>query len=339
MLTWPHADTDWADRLDRVLPVFAQIGAAISRGEKLLSVCHSAAHAGRVRLVLGQAGADPANLRFAIADSDDTWARDHGPLTTLDAGSPVLHDFGFNGWGGKFDARRDDRITAALHAGGAFGSVPLEREPLVLEGGAIETDGNGTLLATRSAVLSPSRNDGLSEDAAAQALGRALGIRRCLWLDHGDITGDDTDGHIDTLARFVDDRTIVYATAPDGDRDHPGLHAMAAELRAFRDDDGQPYRLHPLPFPGVHRDEDGRRLPATYANFLFTNDAVLLPTYGVPQDAQAIALLDGLCAGRRVVPIDCREIIRQNGSLHCLTMQLPAGTPLQDTLEQPDDES
>jgi agmatine/peptidylarginine deiminase len=335
MLTWPHADTDWADRLEQVFPVFAQIGAAVSRSELLLSVCRSPTHADQVRRALCGAGADPGNLRFSVADSDDTWARDHGPLTTLASGRPVMNDFRFNGWGGKFDASRDDRISANLHGNGAFGQCLLQPQPFVLEGGAIETDGHGTLLATRSAVLSDSRNPGLSQQVVEQRLGETLGIDRFLWLDHGDITGDDTDGHIDTLARFVDVGTIVYATAPEGDPDHAALSAMARELGKMTDVNGKPFALHPLPFPGVHLDEHGRRLPATYANFLFTNDAVLLPVYHVPADAQAVELMRRLCPGREIVPIDCREIVRQNGSLHCLTMQFPAGTPLQDTLEHP----
>jgi agmatine/peptidylarginine deiminase len=324
MLTWPHPGTDWADRLEQVLPVFAQIGSAVSQCESLLSVCCSVEFAAMVRERLLAAGAEPRRLLFAVADSDDSWARDHGPLTTLGPGGPVLNDFRFNGWGGKFPASRDDAISAALASGGSFAGAPLVSRAMVLEGGAIETDGAGTLLATRSSVLTATRNPRLDTAAVEAQLRTFLGLDRFLWLDHGDVSGDDTDGHVDTLARFADPQTILYATAPAGDPDHPGLAAMAAQLESLRTRAGTPYRLIPLPFPGVHRDADGRRLPATYANFLVINGAVLLPVYGVAADAEAIRLVAEAFPGREVVAIDCRPIIEQNGSLHCLTMQFPA---------------
>jgi agmatine/peptidylarginine deiminase len=324
MLTWPHPGTDWADRLDRVLPVFAEIGAAVSQRQALLSVCRSVEFAAMARKRLLAAGADPARLLFAVADSDDSWARDHGPLTTLGPAGPVLNDFKFNGWGGKFAAGRDDAISAALAAIGSFAGAAFASRAMVLEGGAIESDGAGTLLATRASVVTATRNPGLDTAAVEARLGEFLGLDRFLWLDHGDISGDDTDGHIDTLARFADPQTILHATAPAGDPDHPGLAAMAAQLEGFRTRDGRPYRLVALPFPGVHRDADGRRLPATYANFLVINGAVLLPVYGVATDAEAVRVVGEAFPGREVVAIDCRPIIEQNGSLHCLTMQFPA---------------
>lgn len=332
MLTWPHADTDWADDLQRVLPVFAEIGARISAHERLLSVCRSRSHADAARHEMLDRGARRDHLCFVVAASNDTWARDHGPLTTLRADRPILNDFIFNGWGGKFDAALDSRINGRIHAQGAFGGAERRAADWVLEGGAIETDGAGTLLATRHSVISESRNPGLTRQDIERRLAEQLGLQRFLWLEHGAISGDDTDGHIDTLARFADRETILHVTAPSGDADHDALHAMAGELRALRRADGRPYRLRTLPSPGVHRDRDGRRLPATYANFLLINDAVLLPTYGVPQDTEARCVLQSVFPGRDVIGIDCREIIRQNGSLHCLTMQFPAPVGLFDTL-------
>ena len=333
MLTWPHADSDWRDELAQVEPVFASIGAAISRHEALLSVCQTPEHARRVGKLLRAAGAYPDRMMFSCAPANDTWARDHGPLTVVDGNRAVLHDFVFNGWGGKFDGRLDSEINQALHRRSTFGNAALRRHDLVLEGGAIETDGAGTLLATRSAVISATRNPQLDQMAIERLLGETLGFDRFLWLDHGDIAGDDTDGHIDTLARFADADTILYASAPPGDADHAGLAAMTDELRALRTRAGQPYRLLELPFPGVHRDEDGRRLPATYANFLIVNGAVLLPTYAVAEDARAVAIVRAAFPGREVIAIDCRAIIRQNGSLHCLTMQFPSQVELRDSLE------
>lgn len=333
MLTWPHPGTDWVDSLDSVIPVFARIGAAISHRELLLVTCASDAMRHRARAALVEAGADLSCCRFACAPSDDTWARDHGPIACVDAEEPVLNDFGFNGWGGKFDASLDDALSRRLAVNGVFGRARMVTRDLVLEGGAIETDGTGTLLATRCSVIDPLRNPGVDVASVESRLRAWLGLERFLWLDHGAISGDDTDSHIDTLARFTDATTLVYATAPAGDADAPALDAMAAELRALRTAGGARYRLLPLPFAGVHRGPDGRRLPATYANFLVINDAVLMPGYGVDADAEAAAVLATAFPGREILVIDCRPIIAQNGSLHCLTMQFPVGLQLNDATE------
>ena len=333
MLTWPHAGSDWADRLDVVHPVFARIGSAVAEHEFLLSVCQSLQHAALIERLLCEHGAHTDQLLFAIAGSNDTWARDHGPLTPLTGTGAELNDFRFNGWGGKFESALDDAIPARLHRKGSFGNAPMRTRELVLEGGAVETDGVGTLLATRKTIITGSRNPGMNQQAIEALLTEWLGFERYLWLDHGDISGDDTDGHVDTLARFADSETILYATAPPGDRDHQALADMARQLEGFTTRDGRPYRLLPLPFAGIHRDKNGRRLPATYANFLIINGAVLLPVYDVPQDEEAIAIVRDAFPDRQIVAIDCRQIIVQSGSLHCLTMQFPAQLALCDTLE------
>lgn len=328
MLTWPHTGTDWRDALDTVYPVFAQIGACISGYQTVMSICRDSDHRGQVQALLIAAGANAQRLSFALADSDDAWARDHGPLTTLLGDRPTLNDFTFNGWGHKYPASRDDALTAQLVAHGVFGSAEHVRHSFVLEGGAIETDGRGTLLATRSSVLTDTRNPGWELTAIEARLTEILGIRRFFWLDHGRLSGDDTDGHVDTLARFADRDTIVYATAPAGDEDHAGLAAMASQLSMFRSVAGEPYRLLPLPFPGAHHDARGCRLPASYANFLIINDAVLLPVYGAPADLTAEGVLAMAFPRRRIIPIDCRALIAQHGSLHCLTMQFPASVQI-----------
>jgi agmatine/peptidylarginine deiminase len=244
----------------------------------------------------------------------------------LEAGRPRLLDFTFNGWGGKFSAAEDNAITARLHAAGLFGDTPREDPQLVLEGGAIETDGEATLLVRTSAVVDPRRNPGLDRQALAGRLAALLGVDRFLWLEHGDLVGDDTDGHIDTLARFTDPCTIAFQACEDPrDAHYASLAAMAAELAALRTREAAPYRLVPLPLPCPSLDEDGRRLPAGYANFLIVNDAVLVPTYADRADAVALERLGACFPGRDVRGIDCRALIRQNGSLHCITMQLPAG--------------
>lgn len=325
LLTWPHADSDWRSWLDQADRTFAALAVAISRYETVLINGRDARHSQHVRGLLATAGADLERCRFYLAPSNDVWARDHGPITVYRDGRPVLLDFRFNGWGGKYPCALDDRITARLHALGAFGATPRDPVNLILEGGGIETDGQGTLLTTVECLLNPNRN-GLNRAAIEQRLRETLGISRFLWLRHGHLAGDDTDSHIDTLARFSDPRTIVYQGCTDPTDPHfAPLQAMAEELRAFRTVDGESYRLIELPLPAPRYDEEGQRLPAGYANFLILNGAVLTPTYDDPLDGIALERLRDCFPGREVVGIPCTTLIRQYGSLHCVTMQLPAG--------------
>ncbi|MBS0001532.1 MAG: agmatine deiminase family protein [Thioalkalivibrio sp.] len=324
-ITWPHAGTDWGPRLDAVEPVFAAIGAAVTRREPLLVVCQDADHHRHVLAQLTRSGADPAQVRFGIAPADDTWARDHGPIAVIEDGQPRLLDFAFNGWGRKFPSDRDNLLTRNLADQGCFGSTPVEPVDLVLEGGSIESDGIGAVLTTSHCLLTPTRNPGLSREAIERHLRAQLGAERILWLEHGHLEGDDTDGHIDTLARFCDPGTIAHADCERADdSQHAELALMAAELGELRTAQGEPYALVPLPLPAaIHA--DGQRLPATYANFLVINEAVLVPIYGDPADTVALERLGAAFADRTVAGIDCRELLRQGGSLHCLTMQFPAG--------------
>lgn len=324
-LTWPHAQTDWGPRLDAVEPVFAAIGAAIARHESLLVVCQDADHRAQVLGHLNRAGADLDRVQLGIAPANDTWARDHGPITVTENEQPLLLDFVFNGWGGKFASEQDNLLTRNLVAQGRFGNVAVEQVDFVLEGGSIESDGAGTLLTTRSCLLTPTRNPGLPPQAIEQRLRDYFGADRVLWLEHGHLDGDDTDGHIDTLARFCDAGTIAHVECTDpSDPHHAELTSMAEELARLTTPEGQPYHLIPLPLPTAVF-ENGRRLPATYANFLVINDAVLVPMYADAADPIALERLGAAFPARTVVGIDCRELIRQGGSLHCLTMQFPVG--------------
>ena len=324
-LTWPHPETDWSPRLDAVEPVFAAIGAAIARHESLLVVCQDTDHRTHVLSLLAQAGTDLDRVQLGIARSDDTWARDHGPITVIEDGKPVLLDFLFNGWGGKFPAEHDNLLTRSLAAQGRFGTVPVEEVDLVLEGGSIESDGAGTIMTTTHCLLAPTRNPAFSREQITEQLIRRLGAQRLLWLHYGYLEGDDTDGHIDTLARFCDSATIAYVECDDSaDPQHEGLKQMAQELGQFRQPSGEPYNLVPLPLPAPIFDQ-GQRLPATHANFLVVNDAILVPVYDDPVDGIALERLGAAFPGRSVLGIDCRELIRQGGSLHCLTMQFPLG--------------
>lgn len=331
MLTWPRSDGDWSPDYASVERCHTQLASEISKREQVLITCMDAAHADKIRRMVKAVGGRPERLHLYALPSNDAWARDHGPITVLKDGRPTLLDFVFNGWGAKYPHQDDNRITQALHARGAFGATPLESYELVLEGGSIEVDGEGTLLTTESCLLNPNRNPKLNRAQIEAQLRRRLGVDRFLWLKQGAIDGDDTDGHIDTLARFCDARTIAYQACDDrNDPHYSDLQAMAAELRALRRKDDEPYALLPLPWPQAIHDRTGRRLPATYANFLIINGAVLVPTYNDAADAAALAALQPAFPGREIVPVMCRPLIYQYGSLHCVTMQLPSGIVPQD---------
>jgi len=329
MLTWPHPGTDWAGQLERVEPVFMAIAKAILDHENLVVSCEDIFGLQRIQSELNQYALD-AGLGHRViacpAPANDTWARDHGPITVLAGGEPRLLDFRFNAWGGKFAFEKDNALNSHLARQRVFGSTPLQPVDFVLEGGSLESDGEGTLLTTSQCLLTPTRNGDLTREQIEARLSEWLGVEHFLWLDHGYLAGDDTDSHIDTLARFCSPRTICYVQCTDPTDEHfPALQAMEKELQDLRRPTGDPYELVPLPWPDAIYSSDGHRLPATYANFLIINDAVLMPVYGVPQDQAAVDIVGRCFPERTVVPIDCRVIIEQHGSLHCLTMQIPEG--------------
>jgi len=325
MLTWPHIHSDWRPWLKQVEPVFVAIAHAAAEHEHLIISAYDAGHRTHIQTLLQQAGIDPDRVELYIAPSNDTWVRDHGPLTLIAEGAPQLLDFTFNGWGGKFDASLDNTLTRRLHAQGAFGATPITSLDFVLEGGSIEVDGAGSLLTTERCLLSPQRNPALSRRQIESRLCEWLGVARVLWLRHGYLAGDDTDSHIDTLARFCATNTICYVACDDPDDEHyTELNAMVQELRALRTVSGAPYRLVALPWPKAKYGEDGTRLPASYANFLVINGAVLAPTYDDPADTAALTVLQLCFPDRRIIAIPCLPLIHQYGSLHCVTMQIPA---------------
>jgi len=322
-LTWPRATGDFADWFDAVRANFVQLAVTISRYQPVLIGTEEDVHALRADLVA--AGAVDPNLQLYAVRSNDVWARDHGPITVLRDGKPVLLDFTFNGWGGKFDAALDNTLTLQLKKLGAF-KAPVESTGFVLEGGGIDVDGEGALLTTTRCLLADTRNPQLSKAKIEDELKAKLGVTRVLWLTHGDLIGDDTDGHVDTIARFCNAGTIAYQACDDArDAHYEDLKGLEAELQALRQSDGRLYTLVPLPLPRAIHDEDGKRLPAGYPNFLILNGAVLMPTYGdAATDAEALRRLKPHFPGREVIGLDCRALINQYGSLHCATMQLPA---------------
>ena len=293
-LTWPHKDTDWAPMLPEITAVYEEMAREIAKREPLLIV---------------------APEEFI---SNDTWARDHGFITVEDHGELVLLDFCFNGWGEKFEAALDNAINSHLYEQGLVRGTYEDHLDFVLEGGSIESDGKGTVFTTTCCLMAPHRNQPLTQAQIEDRLKQYLGAERIVWINHGSLIGDDTDGHIDTLVRICPDDTLLYIGA---DADHPDLLAMEEELRTLRTIDGRPYRLLQLPLPRPIYDGDDR-LPATYANYLVINGAVLVPTYAQPDlDAEALRTIALAYPDREIVPIDCRPVIRQHGSLHCCTMQ------------------
>ena len=337
-LTWPHAGTDWDSVLDEVEECYYHLAREISQRELLLIVApdinevQNSLESGLYGRIPEQERISPDALLHRICyfscETNDTWARDHAFLTCLDDADParrILMDFRFNGWGMKFAANFDNQINSQLYQSGLLDGVYLDCRDFVLEGGAVESDGKGTILTTSSCMLAPNRNEPLDKKGIEQSLHNMLNAKRVLWLNHGGLAGDDTDGHIDTLARFCNPHTIAYVECEDkADEHYEELSLMKKELQDFRTLDGKPYQLVALPLPDAIYDEEGDRLPATYANFLIMNDAVLCPTYNQPMnDAQAIKTLSEVFTDREVVGVDCSVLIRQHGSLHCCTMQYP----------------
>ena len=323
LIAWPTADTDWAPRLGEVEDAYIALVAGITRFQPAIIIVADDDVEAYAQARLQSNRIDMSKVRFVTAPYDDTWLRDSGPITLRDGERFRLMDFRFTGWGGKYGAGDDDRIIERLQADGVFGDAAREPVDFALEGGAIETDGAGTLLTTWRCLHE--RHPDASRDELTAKLSGWLRQDRVLWLDHGYLEGDDTDAHIDTLARLAPDDAIVFQACDDPTDAHfDELKAMADEIAALRTRDGQPYRLFPLPWAQPILDGD-RRLAASYANFLILNGAVLMPSYGDEADARAAAVLAEAFPGREIVQIDCRPIIWQNGSLHCLTMQLPQG--------------
>ena len=309
-LTWPHKDTDWAPILPEITAVYETIAREILKREDLI-------------IVAPQGTNLPFSTHNVHCPTNDTWARDHGFITVVEQDIPhstVLLDFCFNGWGQKFEAALDNQINRHLYDQGIVKGTYEPHLDFVLEGGSIESDGRGTIFTTACCLLAPHRNQPMTQQQIDDRLKQWLGAERIVWLHHGSLIGDDTDGHIDTLVRICPDDTLLYIA---GDDEHPDLLEMEKELQTLRTIDGRPYRLLRLPLPRpIYETAQNDRLPATYANYLVINGAVLVPTYGQPDlDAEAMHIIGQAFPDRDIVGIDCRPVIRQHGSLHCCTMQ------------------
>ena len=316
LMAFPHEETDWADDLETALTPFIRIAQAIAYAQPVYIIC-------RDKKSISDKFCSTHNMSFIEIPTNDTWIRDYGYLSIEEEGETKLLDFTFDGWGGKFDALLDNQLNRALHKKGYLGVTQLKTVDFVLEGGAIESDGAGTILTTSQCLCNPNRNGGLAKEEITAKLSSSLGCERILWLDHGYLAGDDTDSHIDTLARFVDKASIAYVKCDDNKDEHyNSLLKMEEELQSFQTIEGKPYRLIPLPMSEAKYDQEGKRLPATYANFLITNKALIYPTYNASTDKEADKLFREIFPDKEIIPINCEKLIEEGGSLHCSTMQI-----------------
>lgn len=353
LLSFPHENSDWASHIDEARECFVEIIKAITQFEKVI-ICLDTQDLQGFVFLQNEFASDFAksttknfhtlsfstlklsqSITIAFVPTNDTWARDFGVIT-LSSQSPkkppknVLLNFCFNGWGLKYSANFDNQINANLKKMKILKDT-MRTIDFVLEGGSIDTDGAGTLLTTSACLLEPNRNPSLSKSQIQSKLKKTLGISRVLWVDFGYLRGDDTDSHIDMLARFVDRQTIAYVGCDDiNDEHYEELAKMQAQLKSFRQKNGKPYKLIRLPFvSAIYEASDDsasgdkkERLPASYANFLFVNGGLLVPTYDDKNDKKAIEILSNALPHLRVVGVNARTLIKWHGSLHCITMQL-----------------
>ena len=319
LLAWPHELTDWEYMLDEVRACYVNIAKAIVKHARLIVVAPDCSDAKATLSNIAD-----GEVEFIEIDTNDTWARDFGAILTVDRnGETIVNDFKFNGWGLKFAANLDNLVTRKMWEKGVWPGRYNNCLGFVLEGGSIESDGQGTLLTTSECLMSPNRNGDLSKEEIEQRLRETLGAERVMWLDHGALAGDDTDSHIDTLARLAPEDTILYVGCDDQeDMHYEELKKMEEQVLALRRENGMPYNCIALPLPDAIYDEDGERLPSTYANFLILNDAVLVPIYGQKRkDELALQMMKIVFPNHEIVGIDCNALIKQHGSLHCVTMQ------------------
>ena len=323
LLTWPHIDSDWNEHINEVENVYLEICKAISRHQKLLIVCRDEKLKDSIINKFDINKISTGSYLILTCNYNDTWCRDYGPLTVRCDGTLELRNFIFNGWGNKRPAKFDNLVTQHLHKQEVFGSIELQNYDFILEGGSIDSDGHGTILTTSRCTLK--RHPEKNKTDLELLFKKYLGAKKVHWIDHGELLGDDTDGHIDMLARFVNPKTIVYSACNDkSNPNYESMKKMQDELSSLQQDNGESYHLIPIVLPKP-KTNNGQTLPASYINFLITNQTVLVPTYDDPQDHVALEIFKQCFPNRDVVGINSNTLITQNGSLHCATMQIPAG--------------
>jgi len=322
LMSFPHEETDWhnpnnqADLQDSLSP-FIRIAQAIAYGQAVYIICKD-------KTKIASLFCSTRNMTYIEIPTNDTWIRDYGYISINEEGEKKLLDFTFDGWGGKFEATLDNSVNSVLHKKGYMGTTPLKSIDFVLEGGSVESDGEGTILTTTACLCNPNRNTGLTKRDVERKLKETIGAKRVLWLDYGYLAGDDTDSHIDTLARFINKETIVYIKCDNKKDEHyEALQKMETQLKTFKTIEGNPYTLIALPMTDAIYNTKKERLPSTYANFLICNDALLYPTYSDKKDKVVHDIFVKLFPKKEIIPINCLKLIEQGGSLHCSTMQVP----------------
>ena len=327
ILCWPHKKSDWRSQLPKIEQDYLLLANTILRYEPLIVICFDSHHRQHIQTLLAKESRSRSYRPVYVEiETNDTWCRDFCPLTIIQNQQPVLVNFQFNGWGNRYPAELDNRVTEELSSHNMFQqNVILSK--FILEGGSIETDGQGTLLTTERCLLNCNRNHTDKGDVE-QNLQEYLGTRRIFWLKHGYLEGDDTDSHIDNLARFTSIDTIAYLHCDDTNDPHfDTLDKMRLELENIRQYNDRHYNLVPLPLPKpCYSETDGRRLPASYLNFLIINNAVLIPAFDDANDLVAQQALQRCFPDRKIIPVRSDGFIQQGGGLHCLTMQFPKHT-------------
>ncbi len=324
-LSWPHKEASWPGAFEPVPGVFVEITRALTDSELVRINVADEDFAERVRALLQKGDVDLNRVRFHLNPTNDAWCRDHGPMYVVkeENGKRVraINDWGYNAWGNKYPPFDLDDIVPTRIAEEM--NETLFTPDIVMEGGALDVNGLGALLTTESCLLNPNRNAKLSRSEIEQYLKDFLGVTNVLWLGDG-IVGDDTDGHIDDLTRFVSANTVVTVVEDDpDDENYAPLRDNYERLVAMKDQAGNPLRVITMPMPGPMYFED-QRLPASYANFYIANRAVLVPTYRHANDARACEILQQCFPDRRIIGIDCTHLIWGLGSIHCVTQQQPA---------------
>ena len=324
LIAWPHSSGDFSNRLASVESSYRFIAQTISQYQTLIVVCKDNHHQQHIESVLGEF----SGIHFIHADVNDIWVRDTVFLTVENDQSPVLLNFRFNGWGEKYSHDLDNALNHKLLKQPLFKDVTAIDVDLILEGGSVESVGLSTIMTTRQCLLNTNRNKELSQQDIEQQLHQHFGATRVLWIDQPNLSGDDTDAHIDTLARFCSADTIAYTSCDNSQDPHyASLQAMQAQLQAFRTPAGESYQLIALPMPKPIFDEEGQPLPANYSNFLIINDAVMVPVYEDANDDIALERLATCFPDHKIIATPCSPIVHQYGSLHCMTMQFPEKVP------------
>ncbi len=324
LLVWPHLSTDWINNLQQAESSYLIMTQAIIEHGEAWIVCRDKNHLQQVAALIDKHHVNRNQIKLSVAAYNDTWVRDYGPITLIEKGQRVFASFEFNAWGDKYACADDNRLTEQLFQQGALGHGSVKNYDWVLEGGSIETDGNGSLMVTSTCLLNNNRNRSASKKVITDRLMKSFGMEQVHWIDFGHLQGDDTDSHIDTLARFAPDNVIVYQGCESkGDCHYDELQRMTRQLSQLRTTSGERYDLLPLPLPAPIFNQAGQRLPASYANFLITNGAVLMPIYEDSADEVALKRLETVFPERTLVPIPALPLIEQFGSVHCLTMQIP----------------